>query len=89
MVKKGERIKNGYRLNELGVYIYGRRSVTVDGCAPIRDYTSERVIFDTGKKQLFLIISGKNLTVRLAGENVSEVRGLIRCVKYSEDLSDV
>lgn len=89
MIKKREKIRNNFRLSELGVYIYGRRVVIVDGSASIKDYTADNVIFDTGKKKAMLVISGKNLTVRLAGENVSEVRGHICSVKYAGDNGDV
>jgi len=84
MKKKSGKIKNGYRLNELGVYIYGQRAVITDGGAKILDYTKERVIFSTPKKRINLIISGRELTVRVAGDNVCEVSGFIQCVKFEE-----
>ena len=74
--------KGGVSPFELGVYIYGQRSVLIDGRAGIRDYTSEYVVFDTPKKNVYLKISGASLTVRTAGESVSEIRGFIREVCY-------
>ena len=84
MKKKSGKIKNGYRINELGVYIYGQRTVITDGDAKILDYTKERVVFTTPKKRIDLVITGKNLTVRIAGNNVCEVSGYIQCVKFDE-----
>ncbi len=81
--------KNGYRINELGVYIYGQRAVVTDGGAEILDYTKERVVFRTPKKRVNLVISGKELTVRAAGNSVCEICGLIQSVKYEEVKPDV
>ncbi len=84
MKKKSEKIKNGYRINELGVYIYGQRAVIVDGDAKILDYNKDKVVFSTNKKRVNLVIYGKNLSVAVAGEKVSEVSGFIKSVVFEE-----
>ena len=88
MKKKSEKIKNGYRINELGVYIYGQRTVVVDGSAKILDYNKDKVVFSTNKKRVNLLICGKNLSVVIAGENVSEVSGFIQSVSFEEAGND-
>ncbi len=79
---KSTQKKSGYSPYELGVYVYGQRAVLIDGKAGIRDYTSEYVVFDTPKKNVYLKISGAALTVRTAGEQVSEITGFIRSAEY-------
>ncbi|MBO4423214.1 MAG: YabP/YqfC family sporulation protein [Clostridia bacterium] len=80
-MKKKEK-KDGYRLSELGVYIYGQRRLIADGYASIRDYTDGKVVFGLNKKDLFLVVSGRGLSLRCAGREVTEVSGHIDGVSY-------
>ena len=82
-----ERKNDIYSISDPGVYIYGRRSVVIDGKAEIVDYTDETVIFRTRKKNVYLRIRGRSLTVRCAGDKFSEVSGRIDGVEYTAGAS--
>ena len=82
MKDKKKQDKDGFRLNETGVYIYGQRMVIVDGHAEIHEYSDDRVIFRLEKKNKYLTVCGKALTVRVAGLFVSEVSGHVDKVEY-------
>ena len=76
--------KDGYRPNETGVYIYGQRAVIIDGCAEIYEYSETSVVFFLGRKSKYLKIYGSSLSVRVAGQNVSEVTGHVDGVKFGD-----
>ena len=65
---------------DLGVYIFGRREVIIDGGALIRDYSSESVVFSSGRDTV--VIYGRDLSVRVCGEGACEVTGRIGGVRY-------
>ena len=76
--------KDRFRINEPGVYIYGQRSVLIDGKAEIYEYSDKEVIFAVPGKKRYLTVYGRSLSVRVAGQNVSEVSGHIDGVKYGD-----
>lgn len=76
--------KDSFRLNETGVYIYGQRSVIIDGKAEIYEYSDTSVVFFLGRKNKYLKIYGRSLSVRVAGQNVSEVTGHVDGVKFGD-----
>ena len=47
-------------------------------------YNKDKVVFSTNKKRVNLVIYGKNLSVAVAGEKVSEVSGFVRSVVFEE-----
>lgn len=81
---KNNNDKERYRINETGVYIYGQRAAIIDGEAEIFGYSEENVVFRL-KKNKYLTVGGRGLTVRVAGKNVSEVSGHIDFVKYGDN----
>lgn len=65
-----------------GVYIYGNCEVIIDGKTEICTYSGEKIIFDIFYRRLLLVIEGKDLSVRCAGNEVSEITGKIYSVRY-------
>lgn len=82
MKEKRKPDKERYKINETGVYIYGQRAAIIDGPAEIYEYSDKSVVFLLGRKNRSLTVYGGSLTVRVAGQNVSEVCGHIDGVKY-------
>ena len=82
MKDKKKQDKDRFRLNETGVYIYGQRMVIIDGYAEIHEYSDNCIVFKLEKKNKYLTVSGRALTVRVAGLLVSEVSGHIDRVEY-------
>ena len=65
---------------DLGVYIFSRREVIIDGGALIREYSSESVVFSSGRQ--IVVIYGNDLSVRVCGDSACEVTGRIGGVRY-------
>ena len=72
--------------SELGVYIFGRHEVLIDGGAVIREYSGESVTLSLGKTSVK--INGSSLTVRAAGEGACEIRGRIDGLTYGTGGAD-
>ena len=78
MREKNIRIPHG---EDPGIYLFGRRTLMIDGRAELTDYSEETVIFRPRTGKDLIRIDGKRLTVSACGSAASEVRGRIDEVK--------
>ncbi len=85
MREKNIRIPHG---EDPGIYLFGRRTLMIDGRAELTDYSEETVIFRPRTGKDLIRIDGKRLTVSACGSAASEVRGRIDSVKYIKELKD-
>ena len=78
---QSDALKNS--VSKLGVRteICGNRSVTVDGCAGVIDYTDEILRLNAGRMEI--AVSGKDLRIAAFTEDSVVVEGLINSVNYS------
>ena len=77
--KSVERTPHG---DDPGVYIFGRRSLVIDGKAVLYDYSEKTAVFAVPGKKRRIRVEGKKLTVRICGPSASEVKGRIDSVSF-------
>lgn len=70
------------RRADIGIYIFGRRTVMIDGSAELYDYTDAAVLFRPEKGGRFINIIGRGLTVKACGNEACEVSGVIDGVEF-------
>ena len=70
------------RCADIGIYVFGRRTVMIDGSAELYDYSDTAVLFRPEKGGRFINITGRGLTVKACGNEACEVNGVIDGVEF-------